>query len=281
MSASQHGITPRVNQMVTLKRLLLLLVLAACVCPVAKAAEPLRLTVLSYNIHHAEGVDGKLDVERISRVILSVKPDLVALQEVDKNVKRSESVDQPAELARLTKMNVVFGANIDLQGGHYGNAILSRHPISKHQNHLLPNIDKSEQRGVIEAEIMLPDMKQPLLLLATHFDFRRDERERLESVKVINELAAKHAARPALLAGDLNATPESKTLEQLAGSWKRANAEPLPTIPVKEPKQQIDFILYRPQNRWKVVEVKVLDEAVASDHRAIVATLELLPAEMP
>jgi endonuclease/exonuclease/phosphatase family metal-dependent hydrolase len=146
---------------------------------------------------------------------------------------------------------------------------------------LLPNIDKSEQRGVIEAEITLPEMKQPLLLLATHFDFRRDERERLESVKVINELAAMHAARPALLAGDLNATPESMTLEQLATNWKLANAEPLPTIPVKEPQKQIDYVLYRPLNRWKVVEVKVLEEAVASDHRAIAATLELLPGETP
>ena len=46
-----------------------------------QAAEPLRLRVLSYNIHHAEGVDRQLDVERIARVILSVKPDLVALME--------------------------------------------------------------------------------------------------------------------------------------------------------------------------------------------------------
>ena len=251
------------------------LILFVPTCIPLSAAEPFRLTVLSYNIHHAEGIDGKLDVERIAGVIQSVKPDLVALQEVDQKVKRSQSIDQPAELARLTKMHVAFGANIDLQGGHYGNAILSRFPIARHQNQLLPRIDQSEQRGVIEAEITLPEMKQPLLFLATHFDFRSDERERLESVAVINKLADKHAELPALLAGDLNATPESKTLEQLALHWKRANAEVLPTVPVKEPKQQIDYILLRPQNRWKVVDVNVLDEAVASDHRAIAATLEL------
>lgn len=253
----------------------LYLILFVATCGSLSSAEPLRLIVLSYNIHHAAGVDGKLDVERIARVIQSVKPDLVALQEVDQKVKRSQTIDEPAELARLTKMHVAFGANIDLQGGHYGNAILSRFPIARHQNHLLPRIDQSEQRGVIEAEITLPEMKQPLLFLATHFDFRSDERERLESVAVINKLADKHAELPALLAGDLNATPESKTLEQLALHWKRANAEVLPTVPVKEPKQQIDYILFRPQNRWKVVDVNVLDEAVASDHRAIAATLEL------
>jgi endonuclease/exonuclease/phosphatase family metal-dependent hydrolase len=145
----------------------LVLLLALMISAAVDAAEPFRLRVLSYNIHHAEGVDRKLDVERIARVILSVKPDLVALQEVDQKVKRSQGIDQPAELARLTKMQVVFGANIELQGGHYGNALLSRFPIARHKNHLLPNIDASEQRGVIEAEITLPDSKQSLLLLAT------------------------------------------------------------------------------------------------------------------
>jgi endonuclease/exonuclease/phosphatase family metal-dependent hydrolase len=222
-----------------------------------------------------------LDVERIARVILSVKPDLVALQEVDEKVKRTQMIDQPAELARLTKLHVVFGGNIELQGGHYGNAVLSRFPIARHKNHLLPNIDKSEQRAVIEAELTLPDSKEPLLLLATHLDFRADERERLASAKVLNELVAKQPLQPALLAGDLNATPESKTLEQLATMWTRANESPLATIPVDQPKKQIDYVLYRPLYRWKVVDVQVLDEAIASDHRAIFAILELLPSKEP
>lgn len=255
---------------------LLWLGLAWMISVIANAAEPQQLRMLSYNIHHAEGVDRKLDVERIAKLILSVKPDLVALQEVDQTVKRSQSVDQPAELARLTKMHVAFGANIDLQGGHYGNALLSRFPIARHKNHLLPNLDQSEQRGVIEAEITLPDSKEPLMVLATHLDHRANDRERLASAKVLNELAAKHPNRPAVLAGDLNATPESTTLEQLATMWTRTNETPMATIPVDRPKRQIDFILVRPRDRWKVVEVKVLEEAVASDHRAIFAVLELL-----
>jgi len=244
-----------------------------------KAAEPIRLRVLCYNIHHAEGVDRKLDVERIARVIRSVEPDLVALHEVDQKVKRTEGVDQPAELAKLTKMQVVFGANIKLQGGYYGNAVLSRFPITRHKNYLLPNIDGSEQRGVIEAEIQIPDSELSLLLRATHLDFRADDRERLASAKAINQLAAKHPDRPALLAGDLNATPNSKTLQLLGTIWERANEKAMPTVPVSQPTKQIDFILYRPRDRWKVIDVKVLDEAVASDHRALFAVLELQPSK--
>ena len=36
------------------------------------------------------------------------------------------------------------------------------------------------------------------------------------------------------------------------------------------------MILFQPAKRWNVIEVRVLDEAVASDHRAIFAVLELV-----
>src|SRR5437762_3345786 len=81
--------------------------------------EPLRLTVMRYNIHHCEGTDKKLDVARIAAVINAAKPDLVALQEVDRNTNRTNHVDQPAELAKLTKMHVFFGKAMDFEGGEY------------------------------------------------------------------------------------------------------------------------------------------------------------------
>lgn len=243
----------------------------------SSAGEPRQLRVLSYNIHHGEGVDGKLDLERIADVILSVKPDLVALQEVDQNVQRSGNVDQAAELAKLTEMQSIFAGNIELQGGHYGNAVLSRFPMERHTNHRLPNFENGEQRGVLEIEVSLPGANQSLIFFATHFDHRRAERERLASAAAINELVLKQPQAAALLAGDLNATPESETLGRIQSAWTRANARPMATIPVNQPTRQIDFVLFRPAERWKTVEVQVLDEAVASDHRAILAVLEFIP----
>ena len=105
------------------------------------------LRVLSYNIHHAAGTDGKLDLQRIANVIQSVDPDVISLQEVDRLARRSGSVDQPSELARLTGMRVCFAENIPLQGGSYGNAILTRFPIDSYSHALLPNHAKGEQRG--------------------------------------------------------------------------------------------------------------------------------------
>jgi endonuclease/exonuclease/phosphatase family metal-dependent hydrolase len=238
-----------------LRKRLMLTVMCVLSSTLARADEPIRVRILSYNIHHAEGVDKKLDVERIAKVILSVKPDIVALQEVDQNATRSLSVDQPAELARLCSMNVEFGANIPLQGGHYGNVILSRFPINQHSK--------------------VSDDSESVVFFATHLDHRRDDRERVASARGINKLASVYGNRSMFLAGDLNDVIGSPTLDEFDAEWTRTNATPLPTIPVTAPQRQIDFVLYRPANRWKVIEVKVLDEVVASDHRGILAVLEL------
>ena len=242
------------------------------------AAKPFRIRVLCYNIHHGEGIDRKLDLKRIAKVIQSVKPDVVALQECDSKTKRTGQVDQPAELARLTGMKVVFGPNLKFQGGRYGNAVLSKWPIVKHKNTHLPSHNNGEQRGVLVCEVKPKSLKTPILFLCTHLDHRRPDGERVASAKAINKLIAKRSDSPAILAGDLNATRDSKTLKTLADQWTIANAKELPTIPVAKPSKQIDFILFRPVKRWKTVEVRVLKEAIASDHRAIFAVLELHPA---
>jgi len=129
---------------------------------------------------------------------------------------------------------------------------------------------------VLAVEVKLPDPDESLLLLATHFDHRRDHKERVLSAGAVNELVAM-ADRPAILAGDLNDVIGSQPLDTLDRVWTRSNAEPLPTIPVTQPNRQIDFVLVHPASRWKVIETRVLDEAVASDHRAILAVLELQP----
>ncbi|MCY2995293.1 MAG: hypothetical protein NTY19_46640 [Planctomycetota bacterium] len=105
----------------------LLAILALTVgLPSGQAAEPLRIRVLTYNIQHGEGTDGKIDLARTAAVIKRLTPDLAALQEVDKATTRSRGVDQAAELGKLTGMHVAFGKAMDFAGGRYGEAILSR-----------------------------------------------------------------------------------------------------------------------------------------------------------
>jgi endonuclease/exonuclease/phosphatase family metal-dependent hydrolase len=240
------------------------------------ASAPVRLRVLTYNIHHGEGVDGKLDLERIAGVIRAARPDLVALQEVDRRARRTSGVDQSAELARLTGMHVAFGRNVPLEGGEYGNAVLSRRPIKSQKNHSLPSLGPGEKRGLLAVELELA-VGKPLLFLSTHLDHRPAEHERELSAEAINTIVANQPTKLAILAGDLNAIPTGSTLAIFKKSWMMANAEPLATSPAVSPRRQIDYVLLRPKGTWKVVDVQVLDESIASDHRPLLAILELAP----
>lgn len=242
----------------------------------SRADEPVRIRVLSYNIHHGEGTDGRLDLQRLAGVIRSVDPHVVALQEVDRGVERSKRLDEPTELGRRTGMTPVFERNIPYQGGDYGNAVLSRLPVTGHTNHKLPSHYVGEQRGVLAVELTAPDArKTPIRVLATHLDYRPYEGERLESVRRIEEIVGDAPDRPTLLVGDLNSLPDSRVLRSFEAHWRNPNTANLPTYPSDKPVRQIDYVLLRPAPRWKVIETRVLDEPVASDHRPLLVVLEL------
>jgi endonuclease/exonuclease/phosphatase family metal-dependent hydrolase len=261
-----------------MNRYLMLLGLWAWLPAGAQPAQgPWLVRVLSYNIHHGEGADGRLDLERIAAVIRSAEPDLVALQEVDRFTRRTGWVDQAQRLGCLTGMQHFFGRTIDYQGGMYGNAALARLPVNGFANRALPFTPGREPRGLIQLHVYsgVTEAGNAIFrFFATHLD--TGETDRLKAADALLEVTAEEPEMPSVLAGDLNALPGSAPMKKLADAWEVAG-EILPTFPSGAPTRQIDYILYRPAHRWRVLEVRVLDEAVASDHRPIFAVLELLP----
>lgn len=252
------------------------LFVALCLSAAAFAAptQPI-LRVMSYNIHHGEGIDGKLDLERIARLIIEAKADIVALQEVDRGVDRTQKRDLPAELAKLTGMTVRFDRNITYQGGEYGNAVLTRHPIKRAQNTHLRMAGPGEQRGV--QQLVLDVRGREVLFMNTHLDHRRDEAERLLSVTQVREMIASAGQTPVIFCGDFNATPESRTVallsEFLTDTWAAVGRGSGFTIPVATPAKRIDYI-------WisrKSIEPLAMDvrRSNASDHLPVVAELRL------
>ena len=91
------------------------------------------LRVLSYNVRNCLGMDGKTDYDRVSSVIRSIHPKVVALQELDSVTTRSNSIDVLKVLADNCGMNYIYGASIPYRGGKYGIGILSSEkPPLKH-----------------------------------------------------------------------------------------------------------------------------------------------------
>jgi endonuclease/exonuclease/phosphatase family metal-dependent hydrolase len=240
----------------------------------AKKPAPARLRVLTYNIHHGEGADNKLDLERIAKVIKSTDPDLVALQEVDRRTTRTLDVDQAAKLGELTGMHAYFAKAMDFQGGGYGDAILSKQKPLATRTFPLPADKGFEPRALGEARIQIGDTT--IVFYATHLDHTRDSKQRLMQIKEIEKVAAQEKEPLVLLAGDLNAQPASAEIETLLKSWKDATARPdLKTFPADKPRIKIDYVLYRPTDRIKVIEAQVIEEKVASDHAPLLVVFEI------
>ncbi len=112
--------------------LLILIVITVCLTGCShldSTQQPLpQLRILTYNVHHCQGTDGKFDYNRIAKIINDLRPDVVALQEVDRKTNRSSGVDQAAVLAELTGLHHAFDRAIDFDSAQYGLAILSRLP---------------------------------------------------------------------------------------------------------------------------------------------------------
>lgn len=248
-----------------------------CALPVLlRAAEgppdPASFRVMTYNIHHAEGLDKKVDLQRIAALIQHEKAEIVALQEVDKGCGRTARRDFPAELAQATGMTCVFSNNYSFDSGEYGNALLTRFPVQSWTNTHYQACHGSEQRGLLQVRLKVHG--RDLLAMATHIDHRRDETERLASVAEIEGIAGNYPGMPLVLCGDFNATPASRTCDKLRAtfvdSWAVAGEGSGFTIPAENPNRRIDYIWLSkgsplvPEKIWVV-------ESKASDHRPVVA----------
>ena len=230
-----------------------------------QAVEPVRqLRVLTYNIHHGEAMDGKFDYERLAQVILDLHPDVVALQEVDRGTLRASGVDQAKLLGELTGMQAVFGPAMPYQGGQYGEAVLSRFEMGKVEVWPLPFRPGQEPRAALAVVIRPANGLPEFMLVGTHLCHQSNE-TRLEQTQQINRVLPAGGERPVILAGDLNARPGSEPMQELLTErW----------VDVIAPQSRIDYVLIRPNDPWRVVEVAIVDEQVVSDHRPVLAVLE-------
>ena len=262
----------------------ILLIIAGC-------ATDIDITVMTYNIHHAEGTDGKLDLNRIANVIDQADADVISLNEVDNNFgPRSNFNDQAKILAESLNMHYVFGPALKSGSPEkpnlYGNAILSRFPITHSANHPLITDPGHEPRACIAATITIGGIEYTFI--ATHLDNVKTEM-RIKQAQNIIAIIEK-IAHPVILAGDFNCPPPNTSdteqssqrskpiaiiLDKLESSFAIAGIGPAETIGSTT---KIDYIFVSPDLAGKVKNATVIrtdQTAVASDHLPMIAEFKL------
>ena len=242
------------------------------VCSVGGAQE---LRVLTYNIHHGAGMDERLDLDRIVRVIQSEKPDIICLQEIDRNLPRTDHLDFPALLSQKLGMTAVFEPNYRFDGGEYGNATLTSLKVLSHQNHPLPNPKEREPRGCLRVTVEFHGRQ--IEIWNTHLGL--DAEERAAQCRTILDLKP---GSPSILARDMNEDSSGQGMRALLARFKNvfdtADGDGKAAKPAPGKRGQIDYVLV--SEDVHVLSSRILDtpEArAASDHLPCLAVLEISP----
>lgn len=239
------------------------------------------MRVMTYNIHSGFGVDRRLDLERIARVIEAQAVDVVAMQEVDVERPRTQGLHQARWIAERLGMQVEFTPARDCGVGRYGNAVLSRHPVQAVRSDCLPRYHHDlEPRALQWVRVDSPF--GPLNLLNTHLGLDRHERL-MQAVAIVGRDWVDDAcARGAtVLCGDFNALPRSVVYRRLtarlgdAQHLVRRRLGPLATFPSVLPLLRIDHVLVSQDVEVRGCHVvRDLRARVASDHLPLVADLQ-------
>lgn len=253
------------------------------------------MRLVTFNILHGRSVaDGSVDIERLARAIKTLNPDILALQEVDRDQPRSHLADLTEVAA--TAMDAVAHRFVAALSGtpgatwiaatgkeqpgtaSYGIALMSRFPAENWQVVRLPRVPfsfpmwlpgprkfsvvREEPRAAVVAR--LQTTCGVLTVVNTHLSFVPGW-NRVQLRMLRRDLAPFDG--PRVLMGDLNMTPPSP--ERITDYRPLAQA---PTFPQDRPNRQLDHILVQgPFPRVRACEAVEME---LSDHRAFVVEVE-------
>ena len=239
--------------------------------------------ILTYNVHRCVGADRRLDVGRIAEVIARLKPDIVALQELDVGRARTGGVDQAHQIARRLKMAFHFHPALRVEEELYGDAILTIYPERLIQTGPLPGhpaIPRLEPRGAVWLSVEIDG--KPVQVINTHLGLVPKEQQ-LQAAWLTGPSWLGHPMRkgPSILLGDFNATSSSVVYRTLCAKLAAARRlaptkSATSTFPSTLPVLRIDHIFVSPEIKVEDVFVP-FDQLTrtASDHLPLVMDFSL------
>jgi endonuclease/exonuclease/phosphatase family metal-dependent hydrolase len=226
------------------------------------------LRIASYNVHGCVGTDGKRDIVRVAEVLRSLDADVVALQEVD--FEDGDDIDTPAALLRLLPGFRAVAAPIRRHGLPFGNALLTRLPITTSKRICLSYPDREPRTAL---EVVVETGSRPLRVVATHLGLKPVER-RFQVRRILEHVADDESSITVLL-GDFNEWfLAGRPLRWLHARFGRGAA--VRTFPSQLPLFALDRIWVHPREALRRFSAFTSDQARrASDHLPVVAQLEV------
>ena len=158
------------------------------------------ITVASYNIRKAIGLDRLRRPDRVLAVLNELDADVIALQEADRRIGTRASAIPPELIAAESLYKAVPVESLPQSIGWHGNAILVRkeHEILHGEPLFLPTL---EPRGAVLADIRVNGVT--LRAVGMHLDLSGLYRAR-QARSLVEHLGERTVQMPSVLMGDLN-----------------------------------------------------------------------------
>ncbi len=253
----------------------------------ATAAKTFSIKVLTVNIHKGfTFFNRKFILPELREAVRKIGADVVFLQEVTgSHTQHGDKFDNYPDtphyefLADSIWPEFAYGQNAVYDKGDHGNAVMSKFPIVRFQNHDV-SISGPERRGLLHCELQIPGHSVNLHAVCVHLSLREDHRT-LQMDKLcalIKKEVPPHA--PLVVAGDFNDW-RHRALTQLADGaglhevFVTANGHPARTFPARRPLLRLDRIYVRNAIGHKPSVLPRKPWSHLSDHAPLAAVIEL------
>jgi len=243
--------------------------------------------VLTVNTHKGFSFfNRKFILHELREAVRGVGADVVFLQEVlgthhTHSARHTNWPDAPHYefLADSIWSDFAYGRNAVYPSGHHGNAVLSKFPIERYENHDV-SISGPEKRGLLHCVMNMPGREQRLHAICVHLGLRESHRRKqLELLLKIVETDIPPDA-PLLIAGDFNdwRVRAQSVLKRCAGLrevFVQANGQAAKTFPARFPVLQLDRIYVRNASVHKPMVLPRRPWSHLSDHAPLGAEITL------
>jgi endonuclease/exonuclease/phosphatase family metal-dependent hydrolase len=239
----------------------------------------MHFRLLSFNIHKGiGGVDRKYDLDRTVETIKFYQPDVVLLQEVDEEVPRSRHHRQAEVLADATGLpHRAYQRNVRLKVGHYGNAILSRYPLSEAFEIDL-TLRPKKRRGALVTRLNVPfgEHSRSIVLANVHLGLAGFERQiQLRRLLANPCLDLPRKRTPLIVAGDYNDVWGSLGRGVMQRTGFSCASGAIRTFPAAMPLRSLDRVFYRGDLRpLRAFAGHIATARRASDHLPLIVEFE-------
>lgn len=253
--------------------------------PIALTEKSIR--VLTLNIHKGfTTFNRRFVLHELREAIRSIGADIVCLQEVlgshEEHSRRYSNWPQSSHyefLADSIWPEFAYGRNAVYTKGHHGNAILSKFPIVRYQNHDI-SITGPEQRGVLHCVLQVPGAETELHTLCTHLSLT--EAHRAQQLARLCDLIdhAVPVTAPLLVAGDFNdwrlrAHRILRKRADLKEAFMEDCGKSARTFPARWPMLRLDRIYFRHAQIVRSARHSARPWSHLSDHAALSAEVLL------